>query len=183
MARKAKEGVTGDCKNPECPRLAGVGPSPVLPRAPVPSTEISCLALPPGTLSDVASHNPGGRFRFSCDVCISSVDWTTHHPSSPEPSSESFKFVGCGDPTLAVIPSEHVEPSELLAGLKLAYDWTDCPAEDDGISPHASESSVADFNEGKTVQKQLKALIARAEANGQASEAEDPLKDPHAPNT
>lgn len=44
------------------------------------------------------------HFRFSCDVYLRSIDYTTYHPSTGELSSESLELVGSSDPVIVEIP-------------------------------------------------------------------------------
>lgn len=126
--------------------------------------DIHCAHFKKGQLPGLAPEDVGRRMRFSVDVIVACYTLTGATPAELEAESALWRLRPFGAPTLEEIPTDTVTPSELLAGLKLAYEWTDCPAEDDGISPRASQSDLDEFNEGKAVREQLKALIARAEA-------------------
>lgn len=87
--------------------LIAAGPLPVPPRALDPGIKIVLTEFPQGSFPNVSPDDCGAQraFRFSCDVYLRSVDYTTYHPSVSDPSSESFEFVGWGLPTLEEIPA------------------------------------------------------------------------------
>lgn len=114
MARKAKKKTPKRRTIRNFVDLLAAGPLPVPPRAPDTRTKISLIEFPRGSFPNVSPDDCGGRrmFHLSCDVFLRSADYTTHHPSSPDPSSESFEFIACGKPTLRAIAPIVAKPKK-----------------------------------------------------------------------